>query len=239
MPRTECLHPSVTKPNYSENEDMKSQQVTIVFPPIPLEKPIDYLRKLHYSNLIPDFFTLDESGMAAYETPSCFDTTRQGILDGRYGKESADYKNYNTFATAFYLIRACAKINVAIYALKEKYRTEEKRLPYNITDSFSYSIIGEIWDNTTDEDALRIKSAAVDAKNRIQTYSPKYTSEDFEEGFINLLKYPVYEICHKFGVDTRTLTQKSCDLGANVLFNIISFAIFCLAFGLLAKCATS
>ena len=217
---------------------MKSNQVTIIFPPIKLEELLTYLHNLRYSYLISDFFKLSVDEMAEYKTPSSFAYTKERIENSRYGRDSADFKDYNTFATAFGFVRSCAKLNVAIHGLKEKYRAEEiaraRYLPYyNDRDSLT-----NYWANTTDECALKIKSAANIIKKGIHSYSKKYTLEDFEEKFINKFKYSVYVICHNFGIETRTLTEKAADTGSNILLNIIAFALFCLVFSFVAKCAT-
>lgn len=215
---------------------MRSDQVTVLFPPIKLEEPLAYLRNLRYSYLISDFFNMSEVEMAAYTPPSSLATTRNWIESGRYGKDSADYKDFNTFATALSMIRYCAKINIAIYALRDKYRAEESNRPrYNY---ISDSQIGMYWKDTTDKDALKIKSAANAAKESIHFYSKKYTTDDFEEKFVNKIKYSVYAICNVFGVETRTMTERATDTGANMMGGIIAFVFFCLAFALLAKCAS-
>ena len=218
---------------------MKSDQVIIIFPPIKLEDLLTYLRNLRYSYLISDFFNLNEFEMAEYKTPSSLSETKNRIENRRYGKDSADFKDYNTFATAFNMIKACAKLNVAIYAMKEKYYKEEMQRPhYSSYSNFNDSLIGRYWGNTTDEDALRIKSAANAIKEKIHYYSKKYTVDDFEEKFVNKFKYSVYSICKLFDVETRTLTERATDTGTNILFHVIAFVLFCLLFAFVAKCAT-
>lgn len=219
---------------------MKSDQVTIIFPPIKLEGLLTYLRNLRYSYLIPDFFNLSEREMAEYKTPSSLSRTKSRIETSRYGKDSADFKDYNTFATAFGFVRSCAKLNVAIDGLKEKYRAEEiSRSHYSYSySSYGNSIIGVNWARTTDEHALKIKEAANSIKEGLHFYSKKYTDDEFEDEFINKFKYSVYAICEKFDIETRTLTERATDTGTSVIFNVIAFVLFCLMFAFVAKCAT-
>lgn len=218
---------------------MKSDEVTIIFPPIKLEEPLNYLKNLRYSYLISGFFKLSEKEMLEYETPSSILSTRREIEDSCYSKDSDTYIEFNTFVTTYNLIRKCLNLNSAINTLREKYKLEEiARKRYRQQSPFD-SLIHTVWYRTSDPDALEIKRLAISAKERIQGYNKKYVTTDFENLFINKIKYQVYVICDRFRIDTRTLTEKTTDTGINLLIYVIGFVVLCVVFYLIGKFASA
>ena len=191
------------------------------------------------SSVIRDFSKLNEEQMVAFKYPSFVSELMQEYKDGRYSKDSDSFRNFNSAVTAINLLKACARLNLAIYALRDKYKIEEAIQYQNRwINQRSYSIGTQDWYKSTDEDVLKIKNAAIDARDKIHGYSKKYTIEGFEENFIDTVKYGVYAICRKFMVETRTVTQKAADAGGNVLAKIIVYGLFILLFILVGKCAT-
>ena len=216
---------------------MRSDEILIHFPPIKLEEPLAYLKNLPYNSIydvIIKFSNLSEEEMANYSFPEKVSNIKKDFLDSRYGKDSYGYKDFNTAVTAIILIKACAKINMAIYALRDKYAALEAKYPsrYSSLD-FTYPV----WYKSTDEDVIKIKNLATNAKNGINNYSKKYTLDGFEENFINTFKYKVFSICERFFVETRTITQQATDAGENILIYVVGFILFVAVFYLMAKCA--
>ena len=173
--------------------------------------------------------------MVSYSFPKYVSERKERILNSRYGKDSADFKDFNTVVTAIIIMKSCAKLNQAIYALRDKcIESESKRPRYSSSyDSYSYTS----WYNSTDENVLKIKNAAILVRDNIHNYSKKYTVEGFEEEFVNKIKYSVYAICNKFFVETRTLTERATDTGASIIGYIVAFIIFCFLFWIIVQCA--
>lgn len=216
---------------------MTSDYILIVFKPIDLNEAVQYLKGYHYTELcvvVRDFIELTEEEMANYKYPDTVYSIKEGILDSRYGKDSNRYRDFNTLITGISLIKSCAQINVAIYTLQKKYK--EYELLYG-TSYHSYSSMTH-WFNSTDEDVLRIKDAAIVARDKINGFSKKYTIDGFEENFINKIKYSVYAINRTFMIDTRTIGQKTEDFGIEVFGRIVLYGVFFLLFFLVAKCAS-
>lgn len=214
---------------------MTSYQVTSVFPPIELEKPMAYLSNLRYSTLIPDFFKLSDVEIVSYTSPPEY----KRILESSNSSNSS--RDFNTLVTAKSFILLCAKVNVAIYSLKEKYLAKESKYSALVDPSIvfrSSMLPKENWAYTTDEDVLKIKRAVIVLKDYIQNYSRKKVADDFENNFINTFKYQVYDLCRTFGVDTRTIKEKASDTGTDIFANIILYGILFFLFILVAKCAT-
>lgn len=235
---------------------MRSESVTNHFPPICLDKGLDYLKKISgsMSSVINDFTKLDEVQMTSFKYPPFVSETMQEYRSGRYSKDSDGFRNFNTAVTAINLLKACARLNLAIYALQGKYKAKELKLEENNPSLSRYMSMIENESSTarnyaenqemkslmyaTDTDLLKIKEAASDVKDKIHAYSKKYTLADFEENFISTIKYPVYNVCNKFNVETRTITEKTTETGSNILGNIAIFAILTFLLILVGKCAT-
>ena len=235
---------------------MRSDEVMIHFPPIKLEKGVAFLKGLSgsMSSVINDFAKLDEEQMANYKYPSFVSETMREYRDGRYSKDSEGFKNFNSAVTAINILKSCARMNLAIYALKKKYEIMEmeaaKANPalsryqyylsnqYSVVNQYAYSEERKSLPYTSDADILQIKEAAINVRDKIHAYSKKHTVEGFEENFINTVKFGVYTICERFFVNTKTLTEKATETGSNIAGNIIAFVLFCFAFWLLAKCAS-
>ncbi len=159
-------------------------------------------------------------------------------MNSREGKESKSFKEYNTVITAINLLKSCAKINVAIYALQNKYRAEENRNHYRLTgvnNDLGTRFNSQVWNSSNEEEVLQLKNSATEARDRIHSYSKKYTVDGFETGFINTIKYSVYDICRRFYVETKTMSDKAEEAGSNCLGLIVSFAILILIFWVLTK----
>ena len=233
---------------------MKSEDVLNDFPPIEFDKSLVYLKKLpcSISSVIREFSELTEEQMASYRYPPHIKQIQKDYLDSPNGKSSTGFKSFNTVITAINILKSCAQLNVAIYALRDKLSTKEteheKMFPFlsdSVTNRYSRSLERDYHSSemkylsyTTDADLLKIKNAAIDARDRIHGYSKKYTIEGFEENFINNIKYNVFSICDKFRIETRTITEKTTETGENIIGNIIAFALFILVFILVGKCAT-
>ena len=217
---------------------MRSGDILFQFPPIELEKPLAYLRDLPYNSIyevIVKFSNLSEEEMANFSFPEKVSKIKKEYLDSRYGKDSYGYKDFNTAVLAIIFIKACAQINRAIYALRDKYAAQEAKYPRGFS---SYeSIPFPIWYKSTDEDVLKIKNAAIKTKDGINNYAKKYTLDGFEENFINTFKYQVFYICERFDIETRTFTQQATDAGENILIHVVGFILFVAVFFLMVKCA--
>jgi hypothetical protein len=242
--------------SYIEAE-MRSESVTKYFPPVTLYSGIEYLKRISgsMSSVISEFSKLDEVHMASFKYPPFVSETMQEYRSGRYSKDSDGFRNFNSAVTAINLIKACARLNLAIYALQDKLKSKELELAkddsplgrYLSTISNSTSISTKDYLEsqemkslmyTTDTDLLKIKDAASDVKDKIHAYSKKYTLADFEENFVSTIKYSAYNICGKFMVETRTITERATDTGSNILGNIVIFAILTFLLILVGKCAT-
>lgn len=224
---------------------MFSDQILITFPPIEFDKPLAFLKNMSCSlnSLIDEFSTLSMEEIASYEIPSYVSEIKENYLNSIDGKKSNGYKEFNTVITAIGLLKSCAQINMAIYALRNKYLLAEELYNKQSYKKYGYNnpftgYLNVSWHNSTDENVIRIKNAAIETRDKIHGFSKKYTVEGFEENFINTFKYRVYGICDKFYISTQTLTEKTVESGSNILVSIITFALFCLLFGLVAKCAT-
>ena len=137
-------------------------------------------------------------------------------------------------------MKLCAKYNLAILALQDKYKAVEATLYYSRFSRPSYSSYGTPnWHLSTDEDVLRIKNAAIAVRDKIHAYSKKYTLQGFEEDFINNFKYSVYTTCNRFFINTKTVSEKVTETGGNIVINTLFFIVFCTLFWLVAKCACS
>ena len=225
---------------------MRSDTVIIHFPPVKFQKGLEYLKGITgpMTSVIRDFSALkDEQQMANFKNPSWVSDKMREYREDRDSMNTNEFKNFNSATTAIYLLKSCAKLNLAIYALRDKYRKEEIEMAknkYNLAnDTYSYWNYNPNWAISTDEDVLRIRNAAVKAMDMIQSYSKKHTLPNFEQDFINTIKYSVYGICHRFSVETRTLTEKATETGGTILGSIVAFVFICFSFWLFAKCATS
>ena len=216
---------------------MYSDEILIYFKPIDLKGVFQYLEDFPYSDIsivARDFVKMSEDEIANYRFPDFVFSIREDILDSRYGKDSERYKRFNTIITAINLIKSCVQINQAIYKLQNKYKKQELLWGRELS---SYSS-PTVWFNSTDEDVLRIKNAAIDARDKINSFSKKYTVEGFEKGFIDKIKYNVYAINSTFMIDTRTIGKKAEDFSIEVFGRIILYGLLFLIFFLVAKCAT-
>ena len=218
---------------------MTSDHILISFPPINFERALTYLKNMSgpLSSLIDDFSNLSEEQMASYNYPPYVSRMKTDYLNDKFGKDSAGFKSFNSAILAINLLKACAKLNLAIYTLRDKYKAMELQSNRGYVGVSYYST--PAWYNSTDEDVLRIKNSAIAVRDQLHGYSKKYTVDGFEENFINTIKYSVYSICDKFFVDTKTVTEKATEAGANVAGTIMAIVIFCSLFWLVAKCATS
>lgn len=221
---------------------MRSDEIIIHFPPVRFEEGLEYLKGISgsMSSVIRDFSNLkDEQQMIDFKYPSWVSGTIQEYRDGRYSMDSDSFRNLNSAVTAINLLKTCARYNLAIYALQNRYRAEEATQYQSrwITQR-SYSYGSPNWHTSTDEDVLRIKNAAIAVRDKIHAYSKKYTLPEFEQNFINTFKYTVYTTCDRFFVNTKTITEKATETGSNILGSIVAFVLFCLVFWLVAKCAT-
>lgn len=214
---------------------MNSSVVSSAFKPIDLKKSLQYLEEFEISELysvIQGFVQLTEEEMANYKYPDSITRIRKEIIDSYYGKDSDRYKRFNTILTAIGIIKSCAQINIAIYFLINKCEEQEQIFG----NCYSYSPI--YWFGSKNEDVLRIKNAAIAARDKIHEYSKKYTIDGFGENFINSIKHQVYAINEKFLVDTRTIGQKTKDFSTDVFGKIILYWLFLLLFFIIAKCIT-
>ncbi|WP_111897396.1 hypothetical protein [Pseudoprevotella muciniphila] len=197
-----------------------------------MDKALVYLQGLTgFNDLVDSFSKMNDKQRADFKYPSYVSETMNKFKSGdrRYNKNSDYYRNLNTIVTAINILKACANLNMAIISMSDKYKTKNISYHYLYAQSFS---------SYANEDVLRIKKAAIEAKNRINCFSKKYTIQGFEESCINTVKYGVYAICNKFMVETRTITQRTTEVGTNIIMSIIGFVVFCLAFWVLAKCAS-
>lgn len=217
---------------------MRSSDVQIHFPLIKTDEALAELKRMTYnfSSIIDDYSKLSDEQRASFEYPSYVSRMRSDIINGRYGKDCADYRNINTFLTGMGILRSCAQINNAIHALEEKYSAQESKNHYRYASYSSFS--SPSWYNSSDPEVLAIKNQAIAARDKIHNFSKKYTVEGFEENFINKVKYSVYVICNRFMVDTRTLGQKTEDASINIFARIVVYGGFFLLFFLVGKCAT-
>ena len=236
---------------------MRSESVTNHFPPVGLDKGLDYLKKIsgNMSSVISDFTNLDEAQMISFKYPPFVSETMQEYRSGRYSKDSDGFRNFNTAVTAINILKACVRLNFAIYDLRGKYKAKELELAKDdsalgrylstianesssVTKNYIETQEMKSLAYTTDADFLKIKAAAAEVKDKIHSDSKKYTLSDFEEEFISTIKYPVYNICNKFNVETRTITERATETGSNILGNIIVFALLTLLLILAGKCVT-
>lgn len=212
---------------------MNSSDVSIAFKPIDLNESLHYLEAFGGSGLssvVQDFVQLSEEEMVNYKYPDYVYEIREEIIDSYYGKNSDRYIRFNTILTAISLIKSCAQINIAIYDLINKCEEQEKIFGTAHTYGPIY------WFASKDEDVIRIKKAAIATRDKIHGYSKKYTVDDFEEKFIDKIKYQVYVINDRFLVDTRTIGQKTQDFGIEVFGRVILYGLFFLLFFIVAKC---
>lgn len=237
---------------------MRSDEVFNLFPPINFEKGLKYLKGIEglMSSVVCEFSELkNEKQMVEYKYPAFVSKVFQEYRDGRYSKDSDSYRNLNSAVTAINILKACANINLAIYALRDKYLAKETELynknpalsrymsfiKNNQSSIVSNSIFTQEKTNlpySRDADILRIKDAVIYAREKIQSYSKKYTVEGFEEDFINTVKYRVYSLCDIFGVETRTITERTVETSGNILGAIIKIGLYGLIIMLVGKCVT-
>jgi len=229
---------------------MQSDAVVIHFPPVKFEKGLEYLKGITGSMalVVSDFSSLkDEQQMVDFKYPSWVSETMREYRNGRYSMNSDGFKEFNTAITAINLLKSCAKLNLAIYALRDKYKAEEielaKNSPSGRYDSSNYfthsSYANPAFQSPSDENVLKIKNAAIEARDKIQAYSKKHTLPNFEQEFISTFKYTVYRICDMFFVNTKTLTEKAADTGGNCLGTIFAIFLFGLLLSLVGKCVAS
>ena len=223
-------------------EIVRSDDVVIHFPLIKFENAMEYLKgvSVPMALVIREFSKLkNEQEIVNFKYPSWVSETIDEYNSGMYSKDSDGFRNFNTAITAINLIKVCAKYNLAILALQDKYKAVEATLYYSRFSRPPLSYGTPNWHLSADEDVLRIKNAAIAVRDKIHAYSKKYTLQGFEEDFINTFKYAVYSTCNRFRVNTKTVTEEVVDTGGNFICNILFFICFCVLFWLVAKCACS
>lgn len=223
-------------------EIVRSDDVVIHFPLVKFENAMEYLKGISGSMalVIREFSKLkNEQEIVNFKYPSWVSETIDEYNSGMYSKDSDGFRNFNTAITAINLIKVCAKYNLAILALQDKYKAVEVTLYYSRFSRPPLSYGTPNWHLSTDEDVLRIKNAAIAVRDKIHAYSKKYTLQGFEEDFINTFKYAVYTTCNHFFVNTKTVTEKVTETGGNIIFNTLFFIVLCALLGLVAKCACS
>ena len=223
-------------------EIVRSDDVVIHFPLVKFENAMEYLKGISGSIalVILEFSKLkNEQEIVNFKYPSWVSETIHEYNSGMYSKDSDGFRNFNTAITAINLIKVCAKYNLAILALQDKYKAVEATLYYSRFSRPPLSYGTPNWHLSADEDVLRIKNAAIAVRDKIHAYSKKYTLQGFEEDFINTFKYAVYSTCNRFRVNTKTVTEEVVDTGGNFICNILFFICFCVLFWLVAKCACS
>ena len=223
-------------------EIVRSDDVVIHFPLVKFENAMEYLKGISGSMalVIREFSKLkNEQEIVNFKYPSWVSETIDEYNRGMYSKDSDGFRNFNTAITAINLIKVCAKYNLAILALQDKYKAVEATLYYSRFSRPPLSYGTPNWHLSADEDVLRIKNAAIAVRDKIHAYSKKYTLQGFEEDFINTFKYAVYTTCNHFFVNTKTVTEKVTETGGNIIFNTLFFIVLCTLFGLVAKCACS
>ena len=218
---------------------MNSNDILRQFRIIELKDAISYLTdsRLLYSGLygvVQQFVALPEDQMSCYKFPRVVGERKQEIID-HYGKNSDDYKQFNTVLTGISLIVCCAQINQAIRALYSKYKQKEDK--YRFTSSYSSYYNVPNWSLSKDPDVLSIKYTAITARDEIHGYSRKYTVDDFEKDFIDKVKIGVYDICFVFSIDTQSLGEKIEDASWNIGAGVVVYGIIFLLFFLMATCA--
>lgn len=223
-------------------EIMRSEDVVIHFPLVKFENAMEYLKGVSgpMALVVREFSKLkNEQEIVNFKYPSWVSETIDEYNSGMYSKDSDGFRNFNTAITAINLIKVCAKYNLAILALQDKYKAVEATLYYSRFSRPPLSYGTPNWHLSTDEDVLRIKNAAIAVRDKIHAYSKKYTLQGFEEDFISTFKYTVYSTCNRFRVNTKTVTEEVVDTGGNFICNILFFICFCVLFWLVAKCACS
>ena len=221
---------------------MRSEDVVIHFPLVKFENAMEYLKGVSgpMALVVREFSKLkNEQEIVNFKYPSWVSETIDEYNSGMYSKDSDGFRNFNTAITAINLIKVCAKYNLAILALQDKYKSVEATLYYSRFSRPPLSYGTPNWHLSADEDVLRIKNAAIAVRDKIHAYSKKYTLQGFEEDFINTFKYAVYSTCNRFRVNTKTVTEEVVDTGGNFICNILFFICFCVLFWLVAKCACS
>ena len=223
-------------------EIVRSDAVVIHFPLVKFENAMEYLKGISCSIalVVREFLKLkNEEEIVNFKFPSWVSETINEYNSGMYSKDSDGFRNFNTAITAINFIKLCAKYNLAILALQDKYKAVEATLYYSRFSRPPLSYGTPNWHLSADEDVLRIKNAAIAVRDKIHAYSKKYTLQGFEEDFINTFKYAVYSTCNRFRVNTKTVTEEVVDTGGNFICNILFFICFCVLFWLVAKCACS
>lgn len=223
-------------------EIVRSDDVVIHFPLVKFENAMEYLKGVSGSiaSVVHEFVKLkNEQEIVNFKFPSWVSETIHEYNSGMYSKDSDGFRNFNTAITAINLIKVCAKYNLAILALQDKYKAVEATLYYSRFSRPPLSYGTPNWHLSTDEDVLRVKNAAIGVRDKIHAYSKKYTLQGFEEDFINTFKNAVYTTCNHFFVNTKTVTEKVTETGGNIIFNTLFFIVFCVLLGLVAKCACS
>ena len=169
---------------------MRSDDVVLHFPLVKFENAMEYLKGISGSIalVVREFLKLkNEEEIVNFKYPSWVSETIHEYNSGMYSKDSDGFRNFNTAITAINFIKLCAKYNLAILALQDKYKTAEATLYYSHFSRPSYSSYGTPnWHLSADEDVLRIKNAAIAVRDKIHTYNKKYTLQGFEEDFISL-----------------------------------------------------
>lgn len=231
---------------------MRSEEIMDEFPPIKLEKGISYLKEITgpMSSVIREFSELNDEQMVTFKYPEFVSKWMQDYREGKYSRDSDSFRKFNSAVTAINILKACAKLNITIYSLRNKYRDEEDKLASDFPSLSRYQQFLSTqpplpekykrmaYNYTTDADILRIKDAVIDVRDRIHSYSKKNTLDGFDDNFISTIKYGVYSICNKFSIETRTITERATETGGNIIGNIIAFALFVLLFILVGKCTT-
>lgn len=222
---------------------MTSNDILFHFNIIDLKDAINYLSNsgLLTSGLydiVQHFIVLTEEQMSNYCFPNKVSQRKIQIVE-RYGKNSDDYKKFNTMVTAIAMIVRCAQVNEAIRKLYLQYKQREDEYPYLKIQSKGYNELYYNWNSSQDADVQNIKDAAITARDEFHAYSKKYTIEGFDDNFVNKLRLGVYNICSKFYVDTHTTEEKIENFAIGAVENVIGFALMLLMFFLVAKCAIS
>ena len=157
---------------------MRSDDVVLHFPLVKFENAMEYLKGISGSIalVVREFLKLkNEEEIVNFKYPSWVSETIHEYNSGMYSKDSDGFRNFNTAITAINFIKLCAKYNLAILALQDKYKTAEATLYYSHFSRPSYSSYGTPnWHLSADEDVLRIKNAAIAVGDKIHTYNKKY-----------------------------------------------------------------
>lgn len=234
---------------------MRSENVFYYFPPIKFEEPLAALNKLtnSLSTVVKEFSELPEEEKASFTYPQSVAEMKRDYMDSPNGKNSESFKNFNTVIAAINILKSCARVNMAIYALRDKciakenvlgdsqsltrYMSRTENLSSDVRSVIHKSEISSL-PYSNDPEIIRVKNTAIETRDMIHGYNSKYTVIGFEEVFISTVKYQLYDICKKFKVETRTVTERVSEAGGNAVAYILLFGILVFLLILVGKCAT-